>query len=68
VQPRKALGQVCEAGDAIGTCWASTNSQRAKSQHWTSSSKRLAITLTVFGFSLLGDVLRDALDLKLRDR
>jgi len=28
----------------------------------------LAIALTVFGFSLFGDSLRDALDPKLRDR
>ena len=28
----------------------------------------VAIALTVFGFSLFGDALRDALDPKLRDR
>ena len=30
--------------------------------------KRLAIALTVFGFSLFGDALRDAIDPKLRER
>jgi ABC-type dipeptide/oligopeptide/nickel transport system permease subunit len=35
---------------------------------WVVLFPGLAITLTVLGFSLLGDGLRDALDVKLRDR
>ena len=35
---------------------------------WIAVFPGLAITLTVFGFSLFGDALRDALDPKLRDR
>jgi peptide/nickel transport system permease protein len=35
---------------------------------WVVLFPGLAITLTVLGFSLLGDGLRDALDVRLRDR
>jgi ABC-type dipeptide/oligopeptide/nickel transport system permease subunit len=35
---------------------------------WVVLFPGLAITITVLGFSLLGDGLRDALDVRLRDR
>jgi peptide/nickel transport system permease protein len=35
---------------------------------WVVLFPGLAITLTVLGFSLFGDGLRDALDVRLRDR
>src|ERR1700740_1832513 len=40
----------------------------ASTAPWIAISPGLAIALTVFGFSLFGDALRDALDPKLRDR
>jgi peptide/nickel transport system permease protein len=40
----------------------------ASTAPWIAVFPGLAITLTVFGFSLFGDALRDALDPKLRDR
>jgi peptide/nickel transport system permease protein len=40
----------------------------ASTAPWIAIFPGLAIALTVFGFSLFGDALRDALDLKLRDR
>ena len=40
----------------------------ASTAPWIAIFPGLAIALTVFGFSLFGDSLRDALDPKLRDR
>jgi ABC-type antimicrobial peptide transport system permease subunit len=40
----------------------------ASTAPWIAVFPGLAITLTVFGFSLFGDALRDAIDPKLRDR
>jgi peptide/nickel transport system permease protein len=40
----------------------------ASTAPWIAIFPGLAITLTVFGFSLFGDALRDALDPKMRDR
>ena len=40
----------------------------ASTAPWIAIFPGLAIALTVFGFSLFGDALRDALDPKLRDR
>jgi peptide/nickel transport system permease protein len=40
----------------------------ASTAPWIAVFPGLAIALTVFGFSLFGDALRDALDPKLRDR
>jgi peptide/nickel transport system permease protein len=40
----------------------------ASTAPWIAVSPGLAIALTVFGFSLFGDAVRDALDPKLRDR
>jgi peptide/nickel transport system permease protein len=40
----------------------------ASTAPWIAVFPGVAITLTVFGFSLFGDALRDALDPKLRDR
>jgi peptide/nickel transport system permease protein len=40
----------------------------ASTAPWIAIFAGLAIALTVFGFSLFGDALRDALDPKLRDR
>ena len=40
----------------------------ASTAPWIAVFPGLAIALTVFGFSLFGDALRDALDPKMRDR
>jgi ABC-type dipeptide/oligopeptide/nickel transport system permease subunit len=40
----------------------------ASTAPWIAIFPGLAIALTVFGFSLFGDALRDVLDPKLRDR
>ena len=48
--------------------WGLMLQEYASTAPWIAVFPGLAIALTVFGFSLFGDALRDALDPKLRDR
>ena len=59
---------VQEPTAAWGLMLQSGAEEYASTAPWIAVFPGLAIALTVFGFSLFGDALRDALDPKLRDR
>jgi peptide/nickel transport system permease protein len=65
--PYLGLG-VQEPTAAWGVMLQGGAEEYASTAPWIAVFPGLAIALTVFGFSLFGDALRDALDPKLRDR